>query len=304
MKLVYSLAIVLLLGLPSALRAESESPGRIPSLDESRAELVRNPASPSAHATLARTLHRLARMTAPSDEKTTYAREAREYFQEAERLGASQWGFYNDWALLLGGQTECFATTPEKTSTVLSEAIGLFDKSLAGATYSAQLAELRRDRSVCLMKLAEISTDSKNRLQLYHEADTGFDYANARVPKAMTARYHGLWGVALLRIAELKRETMTARQAVARLLTALEIDPRNAEVHYNLACAYSLNRQTTNALTHLRMCFEYAADERFRLSASTDVDLEILRESDDFKLLLTDATQSEVARRLPTLSNW
>ena len=90
------------------------------------------------------------------------------------------------------------------------------------------------------------------------------------------------------------------RQAVERLLTALQSDSKNAATHYNLACCYALLAQPDSALRHLQLCFEHDDAQRYSKSAANDPDLKSLRARPDFRALMnTDGTASQTTPKLP-----
>jgi tetratricopeptide (TPR) repeat protein len=68
------------------------------------------------------------------------------------------------------------------------------------------------------------------------------------------------------------------------LLEALEEDPEDATVLFNLACAESLLGRTDDAIGHLR--HSIANDESFRELAQTDTDFDPIREDPRFKELV------------------
>ncbi len=53
--------------------------------------------------------------------------------------------------------------------------------------------------------------------------------------------------------------------AIEEFRKALEIDPRDVAVHFNLACAYSLNEKTQEALSHLDKAVHYGFDDFKRI---------------------------------------
>ncbi|MGA9769568.1 MAG: hypothetical protein WBV94_11040 [Blastocatellia bacterium] len=75
-------------------------------------------------------------------------------------------------------------------------------------------------------------------------------------------------------------------QAAQNLSIAALIVPDNPQVHYNLACAYALNKDKGRAIEALKKSVEKGFNDRAALE--TDKDLELLREDADYKRIVED----------------
>ena len=112
-----------------------------------------------------------------------------------------------------------------------------------------------------------------------------FDSSLKLEPNKAVAAVNATYGLAVLQLAHLDNDRQLYHQAVERLLTALEKEPKNPDTHYNLACAYALLRQTEAAVRHLRLCLELDSKQNFRLRASHDPDLVLLRDNPKYAKL-------------------
>ena len=227
-------------------------------------------------------LHMLTQMVKDPKEKQQLARSANQRFQAAAPLAETDWKFYYDWAVLLAGQTDSFATNAAESLAVYEAARKLFEKSLELARFSGDKATIQRDFALCRIKLAEGSNDTNLKRKLYNQAIDDFDFASQTSPKTMTARYYGLWGVALVQIAKLDGNRMMLRKATERLLTALDMEPANNEIRYNLVCAYALLDQPEQAMRHLQLCLDNDPQRVIYNAAAKDPDLNALRRTAEY----------------------
>jgi tetratricopeptide (TPR) repeat protein len=75
-------------------------------------------------------------------------------------------------------------------------------------------------------------------------------------------------------------------QAAQNLSIAVLIVPDNPRAHYNLACAYALNKDKGRAIEALKKSVEKGFNDRAALES--DKELDSLREDADYKRILED----------------
>ncbi|NQU10883.1 tetratricopeptide repeat protein [bacterium] len=137
---------------------------------------------------------------------------------------------------------------------------------------------------------------------LYAEAVKHFEVAEKTQETTRPASFHELWGIALLRTGQASRDTRVLRQAVERFAKALELNPDDPILHYNIACAYSQLHQLDQALRHLQRALERDPQETLRASADRDPFLEPLRRTDAFRRLVNQPRPAAGQDERPTVS--
>ena len=138
---------------------------------------------------------------------------------------------------------------------------------------------------ISLVFLAQLDGGGPAAVELYGAALPHFEIAARAEGVPHSADYYELWGVALLRVAQVTKDTMQVRQATERLAKAIELKPNNPGAHYNLACAYAQLLQPDRALRHLERALALETHGLFYSNAQHDPDLEPLRRTDAFQRL-------------------
>ncbi len=165
----------------------------------------------------------------------------------------------------------------------IEEAQKVFHDGLDHAQFSRDRARLEFCLGTCYVLLAEATTGLDERSRLYREAIKRFELAAAMDRDAATADILKVWGASLLQLAKPGRDRLLMRSAVAQLKDSVAKDPRNAETHYNLACAYALLDEAEPAVRHLRLCVANDFNRVYLRAAATDNDLKSLRNRQDFR---------------------
>jgi Flp pilus assembly protein TadD len=73
--------------------------------------------------------------------------------------------------------------------------------------------------------------------------------------------------------------------AISALQRALDLEPREAILHYNLACYYSLASEKRRCLEHLSRAIKL--DSKYRFEASEEHDFDPMRADPDFQAITT-----------------
>jgi tetratricopeptide (TPR) repeat protein len=88
----------------------------------------------------------------------------------------------------------------------------------------------------------------------------------------------------LLSLAWCYKRTGRVDAAIESMDQALEMEPKRALLHYNLACYLSLAGEKTRALAHLSQAFELESD--YRALVDSEPDFDPIRADPDFQSLL------------------
>jgi tetratricopeptide (TPR) repeat protein len=113
-------------------------------------------------------------------------------------------------------------------------------------------------------------------LERYDEAVAQLEEAADLAPSSVPIRVALAW--CQKRMGRVDLAAMTLEQA-------LEVEPNNALLHYNLACYYSLLRIKSAALQHLSRALDL--NSRYRDAVHHEPDFDSLRADPDFQALLT-----------------
>jgi len=101
-------------------------------------------------------------------------------------------------------------------------------------------------------------------------------------PENLDAYNNG--GVALYKLAYLKKDEALYRESIEKFDRAIGINPKDADVWYNKACAFSSWVKKKEALDNLKNAIEL--DVKCKEDAKKDEDFNWLREDPDFKRLV------------------
>jgi len=88
----------------------------------------------------------------------------------------------------------------------------------------------------------------------------------------------------LLSLAWCYKRTGRIDSAIGSIQRALEMEPKRALLHYNLACYLSLAGNKTQALAHLSRAFQL--DSEYRALVDSEPDFDPIRSDPDFQSLL------------------
>lgn len=124
--------------------------------------------------------------------------------------------------------------------------------------------------------LLHLRGEALRELQRYDEAIPYLTEAADRSPSNVS-----IW----LALAWCQKRTGHLNQAIDSLLQALEVEPANALLHYNLSCYYSLAREKQLALASLARSLEL--DKRYLDLIPAETDFDPLRDDPQFQDLTT-----------------
>jgi len=193
----------------------------------------------------------------------------------------------DQWAEFLLHDCWPHLTTASEQRTLLTHARDVLGRGLTRTRFTGLRSRLEAQLGRCLVLLAQ-----------YAEAINHFQAAaNAAEAAAPDARAHQLWGVALLRHGQATRDKMMVRQAIDRLLRALELQPDYPAAQFSLAAAYAQLRQFDQATRHLQQCLRHDPRGLFHARAETDPDLRALRQTEAVRRLLHLPAAPEPATR-------
>jgi tetratricopeptide (TPR) repeat protein len=189
---------------------------------------------------------------------------------------------YGSWASTLIAESS-HAADPTRRREMLDRAVKILD---AGQ----RLTESRSERSRLAYQFgraelfqAQLAGNRPDRRALYESALAHFQTASEIDSIAKLPQLYASWGIVLLELGRSQNDRRLWRQAIERLQTALEKDPNNFTVRYNLVCAYALLDQTDNAMRHLRQCLDNDDAKRTYFNAARqDPDLDSLRATAEF----------------------
>lgn len=243
-----------------------------------------------AHARWSFCLLGLALSTAEPLQRWQYVQAACERFAIASRCPDGDWQICRDWADMLGSRVDRLAVDATQRRAVLTEAQKACSAGLPLTRFAAQRAVLKYYDAHISEMLAEASTEPAEKRALYERAVAGFQTAVAERTTETPPAIHNQWAVCLMQLGKLTDNRQLLRQAVTRYQTALELDPQNANTHYNLGCAYTLLGQPEEAIRSLRRSLELDGRESNRNAIQQDPDLSTLRSRRDFHALLEEKT--------------
>ncbi len=251
-------------------------------IDRYRAAVEIHPADTRAHFLWAVSLASLSRAATQPADVRRLVELARERFAIAARLPDADVTVHEQRGLFLSRSALPLATNAAHRVALLGEARESLTHALRAVKFTGQRARLAAQLGATLVQLAQDSPPAEAR-PLLREALTHFEATRKVENLDNIFQIYDHWGVALLRLGQLERNSMQLRQAVERFQTALEHRPDRLESRYNLACAYALLNQPTSALRHLRQCLEHDTNGVFRTGIQTDPDLAAVRSTTEYQ---------------------
>jgi tetratricopeptide (TPR) repeat protein len=249
-----------------------------------RSAVEKQPDNTRAQFLWAISLAQLSRAAARPAESRRLAELARERFAIAARLPGADVTVHEQRGLFLQTLALTQATNPVHRTALLGETREALTTALREAKFTGHRARLAAQLGSVLVQLAQDSPPAVVR-PLLREALTHFETTRKVEKLENPAELYDHWGVALLRLGQLDRNSMQLRQAIERFQTALEHNPDRLESRYNLACAYALLNQPTSALRHLRQCLDHDTNGVFRTGIQTDPDLAAVRDTAEYREL-------------------
>ncbi len=236
-----------------------------------------------AHLLWANCLVQTESSTTNETDRLEHIRLTRERFAVATDCPDADARVYEASGSYLISRVDLLARHPADKIVLLQEAIVIFEKGLTLAKFSGETARLQIQLASCLITMASHATDRHQKREWYRRANTLLGEAATVEAYAKSPRLNSLWGVALAKLGQLSRDTFKVREATQRLQTALESDPADPELNYNLACAYALLRDANTAMRYLRATLDNDPTGQYYKIAEADPDLERIRSSDVYK---------------------
>jgi len=246
------------------------------------------PDSYRAHFLLGHSLYGLALQTTDKGQRHKLVMQAREQYVAGARCPGVEWPLYQEWGAMLTREIDLLSTSFAEHRDILQEAINSLNAGFVLTRFSGERAKIERDLGAAYLLMAKSSPGLPNQYALYKRAVEKFDSATKVETEAKSARIYGLWGVALLELGKADNDRMLMRQATERMQTALDLEPANGEIRYNLACAYALLNQPEAGMRHLKICLENDPEHTYYNSAAKDPDLFNLRRTAEYNQLFPD----------------
>ena len=256
-----------------------------------------------AAALAAHCAYRLAQLEGDPQLHDNDIRTARARFEVAAHCTDADASLFREWGGMLtlesGSQKDARGRL-----TLLREARQAYESGIRAANYSGERAKLERDLGTCLVLLAPYAGAPAEKLTLYGESIRHFQATTNVDIIGNSPQVCAHWGIALVESAKLTHDYQKLREAIERLETALEADPKNLEARYNLVCAYGLLDQPAKAMRHLQICLDNDDPKRtYYNTAAHDPDLDSLRSTPEFNEIFGEKPRPTVPAITPKISN-
>lgn len=232
----------------------------------------------------AQTYRQAARVAAQPVERARWLTLALESYGRAAQFHPT-WQVYHEWGLFLRDQFAMQEAAPEEQAAWLRVAVQRLEQALDRTQFTADRLRVQLDLAATLVRWAMSLPEDAPTAPLYERALRLLPEVVKREELAMNALTYHVWGLAHLELGRRQQSRMTLRQAVERFQTALQFDPENAEVRYNLACAYALLGDQEAALRMLRECLERSPRGPYASLLATDRDFDSIRHLPEFARL-------------------
>ncbi|MEI6084337.1 MAG: hypothetical protein WCS70_08555 [Verrucomicrobiota bacterium] len=225
----------------------------------------------------------LAQVVTQRLDSADYAHQAQVRLATAEQCAPQSWLVQQTWGRLLLAEAERQESAPKAAGRLLEQARQHFEKARQIPAFKGDHANSDFHVSLCLIRLAQLTSNRIDKLALYREVGRRCESA-AQVPGfTKQGQVHGVWGGALLEIGKLEGQRQTLRQSIEHLQTALSLTANDLKARYNLACAYALLDNTDLALKELATCLKNDPTGAYWNTAQNDGDLESIRCMDEFR---------------------
>lgn len=253
-------------------------------LEQYRAAVELAPDRAQPHYLMALASLRLLETARDSAEQERWIRSAREHFDAAARCADAELVVHERRGLFFQ-QLATHPTTPaEKRAELYWAAREGLDRALQMARFTGERTRVARQLAVVCVMLGEESS-SADRRQWYQEAIAHFESTRKSVSADYSVDELNLWGIALLRLGQIQRDSQLVRRAIERFQTALEKSKDRLDVRYNLACSYAALRQPEAAMRHARICLEQDEKGFYRTHILQDLDFDPIRETPAYREL-------------------
>jgi len=258
-------------------------------LEQFDATSRKRPDSYLAQVTAAYCVGQLAELTAEPAAHQELVQDALRRYESAAKSPKVEARLYGPWAGLLIDESNR-ESDPARRREMLEKAIQLLAAGLQITDSKGDRARLQYQMGRAQLFQAQVIVERAGRRALYQGALAHFQAAAEVDTLAKQPQLYASWGIALLELSRLRNDPMLLRQATERLSTALQKNPQNQTVRYNLVCAYALLKQTEQAMRHLRTCLDNDdAQHTYFNAAAQDPDLDSLRVTPEFNAIFTNA---------------
>lgn len=219
-------------------------------------------------------------LTDPQTRLDLYAR-ALEKSRRMTELDERDWEGYNRMGTIMTTRLAQFAADDATRRQLCLEAARLFEVASQHARFRSDLAAIYANWGAALTEAAKAALNMTEKRALLEAANQRFEQSTrymAAVPST-----HAMWGTALVELARLTGLRRDLRIAAERLRTALQGDPNNAAILYNLACAYALAGDDLLAVRTLQACLRVDTTGQFLQRAREDEDFKTLRDHPELR---------------------
>nr|QXF14455.1 photosystem I assembly protein Ycf3 [uncultured bacterium] len=229
-------------------------------------------------------LGNLAQQADNSEQSIALFEQAVEKYQQAISIKPDYHAALNNWGLTLSNLAQQ-ADSPENANVLLEQACEKYQQAL---TLKTDKHEVLDNWGSALGNLAQQADNSEQSIALFEQAVEKYQQAISIKPDFHNALNN--WGNALSNLAKQADNPEQAerylQEAKDALLTAEKIEPNNV---YNLACCYSLTKQTDECKQKLLTCLS-ANTLPNKQHLTEDPDLDNVRHLDWFSELLEKAS--------------
>jgi tetratricopeptide (TPR) repeat protein len=247
--------------------------------------------------------YRLAQLENDSHLRDDDLRAARARFEVAAHCTGAEASLFREWGGMLIFESGLRKDARDRL-VVLQEARQVYESGIHAANYSGERAKLERDLGTCLVLLAPYASGGAERLTLYDESIRHFQATTNVDTVGNSPQVCAHWGIALVESGKLTHNYQKLREAIERLGTALEGDPKNLEARYSLVCAYALLDEPGKAMRHLQICLENDnSKQTYYNLAAHDPDLDSLRSTAEYNASFGEKPRATVPAITPKISN-
>jgi tetratricopeptide (TPR) repeat protein len=247
--------------------------------------------------------YRLAQLEGDPHPHDDDVRNARARFEVAARCTGADASLFREWGGMLTFESGLQKDARTRLA-LLREARQVYESGVPAANYSGERAKLERDLGSCLVLLAPYAGAPADKLTLYDESIRHFQATTNVDSVGNSPQVCAHWGIALVESGKLTHDYQKLREAIERLGTALEGDPKNLEARYNLVCAYALLDEPGKAMRHLQICLGNDDPKHtYYNTAAHDPDLTSLHGTPEYNEIFGEKPRATVPIITPKISN-
>lgn len=196
-------------------------------------------------------------------------------------LDERDWEGYNRMGTMITTRLVQFAADDATRRQLCLDAANLFEKAAAHARFRSDLAAIYANWGAALTQAAQAAENMQQKRSFLEAAIQRFEQSARNM--AAVPSTQAMWGTALIELARLTGIRRDLRAAAERLRAALQGDPNNPAILYNLACAYALAGDELLAVRTLQACVRLDSTGQFRQRAQVDEDFKPLRDHPELR---------------------